>query len=44
MQLNKTEKWNKIMIKIYVSIYDVKEKKIHLYNDQNFILNIKLVF
>lgn len=36
---------NEIMIKIYVSMYDVKEKeKIHLYNDQNFILNIKIVF
>lgn len=36
---------NEIMIKIYVFMYDVKEKeKIHLYNDQNFILNIKIVF
>lgn len=42
MQLTKTEKRNEIMIKIYV--YDVKKKKIHLYNDQDFILNIKLVF
>lgn len=44
MQLSKTEKRNEIMIKIYVSVYDVKKKKIHLYNDQDFILNIKLVF
>lgn len=27
MQLTKTEKRNEIMIKIYVSVYDVKKKK-----------------